>query len=70
MAALEAARQERQRIAAEQATALAAEMAPIIAELTQARACHDWTRADAIKNQLAQRSITIRVTKHGILWYR
>lgn len=70
LAELETKKVERQRLAAEQATALAAELAPIIDELTQARARHDWTRADSIKHQLAQRFITIRVTKHGILWYR
>jgi cysteinyl-tRNA synthetase len=42
----------------------------LIEERTQARAAHNFARADEIRNQLAQMGITLEDTKQGTRWKR
>ena len=45
---------------------LDAEVAALVSERTEARAAKDWARADAIRDELASRGITVEDTPSGI----
>ncbi len=42
----------------------------LVAERVEARARHDFARADAIRGELAQRGIILEDTPHGTVWHR